>query len=108
MITELNSPSSSQNLKSEYEYGLDHVGGTRSCESNESPFSMRHVPILKAIGVVERKGSGLRNYGLPLSFLVGYLGGLFFDGMRSCTEDSFAGHSGLYCANFLAVNIFIM
>ena len=23
--------------KSEYEYGLDHVGGIRCCESNESP-----------------------------------------------------------------------
>ena len=45
-------------------------------------------------------------YGLPLSFLVGRLGGLCLDGRCSCTEDSFAGHSGLYCGDFLTVNIY--
>ena len=32
-----NSPPSSLLQKSEYEYALDHVGGIRCCESNESP-----------------------------------------------------------------------
>ena len=39
--------------------------------------------------------------------LVEHLGGLFFDGRRSCTEDSFAGHSGLYCGDFLSVSILV-
>ena len=40
--------------------------------------------------------------------LVGHLGGLLFDGRYSCTEDSFAGHSCLYCGDFLAVHILVL
>ena len=36
--------------------------------------------------------------------LVERLGGLFFDGRRSCTEDSFVVHSGLYHGESLVVN----
>ena len=39
--------------------------------------------------------------------LVECLGGLFFDGKHFCTEDSFAGHLGLYCGNFLAAGILV-
>ena len=35
------------------------------------------------------------------------LGGLFFDGRHSCTEDSFAGHSGLYFGDFFTVSIVV-
>ena len=37
--------------------------------------------------------------------LVGHLGGLLFGGRRFCTDDSFAGHSGLCCGDFLTVGI---
>ena len=39
--------------------------------------------------------------------LVERLGGLFFDGRRSCTEGSFVGHSGLYRGKSLVVSMFI-
>ena len=39
--------------------------------------------------------------------LVERLGGLFFDGRRSCTGDSFVGRSGLYCGESLVVSMFI-
>ena len=46
------------------------------------------------------RGVGEPMYGLSLSScLAAHLGGLF-DGRRSFTEDSFAGHSGLYCGDF--------
>ena len=35
------------------------------------------------------------------------LGGLFFDGRRSCIEDYFAGHSGVYFGDFLTVSIVV-
>ena len=38
---------------------------------------------------------------------MGHLGGLLFDGRHSCTEDSFIGHSGLYCGDCLAVSILV-
>ena len=37
--------------------------------------------------------------------LVECLGGLFFDGKRSCAGDSFAGHSGLYRSESLVVSV---
>ena len=39
--------------------------------------------------------------------LVEHLGGFFFDGRRSCTEDSFAGHLALYCGDCLTVSIVV-
>ena len=45
--------------------------------------------------------------GSVLVVLVERLGGFFFDGRRSCTEDSFAGHSGLYCGDYLTVSIVV-
>ena len=39
--------------------------------------------------------------------LVKCLGGLLFGGRCFCTKDSFAGHSGLYCGDFLAVSILV-
>ena len=39
--------------------------------------------------------------------LVERLGSLFFDSRRSCTEDSFAGRSGLYHGESLVVSMFI-
>ena len=57
--------------------------------------------------IILTRGMGKRlTYGIPARYrvvLVERLGGLFFDGRRSCTEDSFAGHSGLYCGDFLMV-----
>ena len=46
-------------------------------------------------------------YGIPARnrVLVECLGGLFFNGRRSCTEDSFAGHLGLCFGDFLTVSI---
>ena len=52
-------------------------------------------------------GEGL-TYGIPARYrvvLVECLGGLFFDGRRSCTEDSFVGRLGLYCGESLVVCI---
>ena len=53
-------------------------------------------------------------YGIPARYcvvLVECLGGLFFDGRRSryrtCTKDTFAGHSGLYFGDFLVVSIVV-
>ena len=49
-------------------------------------------------------------YGIPARYrvvLVERLGGLFFDGRRSCTKDYFAGHSGLYFGDLLAVIIVV-
>ena len=55
------------------------------------------------------RGMGERlTYGIPARYhviLVGRLGGLFFDGRRSCAGDSFAGHSGLYRGESLVVSI---
>ena len=39
--------------------------------------------------------------------LVERLGGLFFNGRRSCAGDSFAGHSGLYRSESLVVSILV-
>ena len=48
--------------------------------------------------VLLTRGMGERlTYGIPARYpvvLVERLGGLFFDGRRSCTEDSFVGCSG--------------
>ena len=49
-------------------------------------------------------------YGIPARYpvvLVERLGGLFFDGRRSCTEDSFVGRSGLYRGESLVVSILV-
>ena len=40
--------------------------------------------------------------------LVEHLGGLFFGGRRSCTEDSVVGRSGLYRSRSLVVSMLIM
>ena len=39
--------------------------------------------------------------------LVERLGGLFLDGRRSCTRESFAGYSGSYRADSLVVSILV-
>ena len=39
--------------------------------------------------------------------LVERLGGLFFDGRRSCVGDSFTGHSGPYRGESLVVSILV-
>ena len=61
--------------------------------------------------VILNWGMGERlTYGIPARYrvvLVERLGGLFFDGRHSCTEDSFAGHSGLYCSDYLTVSIVV-
>ena len=49
-------------------------------------------------------------YGIPARYcviLVERLGSLFFDSRRSCTEDSFAGRSGLYHGECLVVCLFV-
>ena len=49
-------------------------------------------------------------YGIPARYcvvLVERLGGLFFNGRRSCTKDSFSGHSGLYRGESLVVSILV-
>ena len=55
------------------------------------------------------KGMGERlTYGIPARYclvLVERLGGLFFDGRCSCTEDSFVSRSGLYRGESLVVSI---
>ena len=55
------------------------------------------------------RGMGERlTYGIPARyrvFLMERLGGLFFDGERSCAGDSFAGHSDLYHCESLVVSI---
>ena len=47
--------------------------------------------------------------GIPACYcvLVEHLGGLFFDGRRSCTKDSFVGRSGLYHSKSFVVNILV-
>ena len=59
--------------------------------------------------IILNRGVGKRlTYVIPARYhvvLVDRLGGFFFDGRHSCTEDSFAGHSGLYCGDFLMVSI---
>ena len=40
--------------------------------------------------------------------LIERLGGFFFDGRRSCIKDSFAGHSGLYCGDYLTVSCYTL
>ena len=61
--------------------------------------------------IILPRGMGERlTYGVPVRYrvvLVERLGGLFFNGRRSCTEDSFAGHSGLYFGDFLTVSIVV-
>ena len=61
--------------------------------------------------IILTRGMGERlMYGVPAHYhivLVERLGGLFFDGRHSCTEDSFAGHSGLYFGDFLMVSIVV-
>ena len=50
------------------------------------------------------RGMGKPTYRLSLTRCRSVrLGGLF-GGRRFCTEDSFAGHSGLCCGDFLAVS----
>ena len=49
-------------------------------------------------------------YGIPARYrvvLMEHLGGLFFDGRRSCAGDSFAGHLGLYRGDSLVVSILV-
>ena len=63
---------------------------------------MGGVIVLLTRGIEERL-----TYGIPARYpvvLVERLGGLFFDGRRFCTEDSFVGRSGLY----LVVSILVV
>ena len=57
--------------------------------------------------VLLTRGMGERlTYGIPARYpvvLVESLGGLLFDGRRSCTEDSFVGRSALYRGESLVV-----
>ena len=62
---------------------------------------MSGVILILTMGMGEQSTNGCR------LILVGHLGGLFFDGKCSCTEDSFAGHLGLYCGDFLVVSILV-
>ena len=61
--------------------------------------------------VLLTRGMGERlTYGIPARYpvvLVERLGGLFFDGRRPCTEDSFVGRSGLYRGKSLVVSILV-
>ena len=61
--------------------------------------------------IILNRGMGERlTYGIPVRYrvvLVERLGGLFFDGRHSCTKDSFAGHLGLYCGDYLMVSIVV-
>ena len=61
--------------------------------------------------IILTRGTGERlTYRIPACYrvvLVERLGGLFFDGRYSCTEDSFAGHLGLYCGDYLTVSIVV-
>ena len=61
--------------------------------------------------IILTRGMGERlTYGIPARYrvvLVERLGGLFFGGRRSCIEDSFAAHSGLYCGDYLTVSIVV-
>ena len=54
------------------------------------------------------RGMGERlTYGILARYrvvLLERLGGLFFDGRRSCAGDSFAGHSGLYRGESVVVS----
>ena len=50
------------------------------------------------------RGMGEPTYRLSLSVC---LGGLF-GGRRFCTEDSFAGYSGLCCGDFFAVSTILV
>ena len=58
------------------------------------------------------RGMGERlTYGIPACYrvvLVECLEGLFFDGRRSCTRDSFAGHSSLYLGESLVVRLLFL
>ena len=62
--------------------------------------------------VLLTRGMGERStYGIPARYpvvLVERLGGLFFDGRRSCTEDSFVGRLGLYRCESLVVSILVL
>ena len=57
------------------------------------------------------RGMGKRlTYGIPARYcviLVERLVGLFFDGRRSCTKDSFVGCLGLYCGESLVVSMLV-
>ena len=61
--------------------------------------------------VLLTRGMGKRlTHGIPARYpvvLVERLGGLFFDGRRFCTEDSFVGRSGLYRGESLVVSILV-
>ena len=61
--------------------------------------------------VLLTRGMGERlTYGILARYpvvLVKRLGGLFFDGRRFCTEDSFVGRSGLYRGESLVVSILV-
>ena len=52
-------------------------------------------------------GIGKLTYGLSLSSCLGGVSGDLFDGRHSCTEDSFTGHPGLYCGDFLVVLVYM-
>ena len=61
--------------------------------------------------IISTRGMGERlTYGIPACYcvvLVERLGGLFFDGRRSSTEDPFVGRSGLYRDESLVVSILV-
>ena len=60
------------------------------------------------MGGVLTRGMGVQiTFGIPAHYhvLVECLGGLFFDGGRCCTGDSFTGYWGSYCGDSLVVSI---
>ena len=60
--------------------------------------------------VLLTRGMGGLTYGIPAHYravLVERLGGLFFDGRRSCAGGSFAGHSGVYRGKSVVVSILV-
>ena len=68
-----------------------------------------YILMFLSLVIILTRGMGKRlTYGILARYrvvLVEHLGGLFFDGERSCAGDSFAGHSGLYCCESLVVSI---
>ena len=79
------------------------------------PELLEHVrlwvdPLKDAVGSPFDKADRLHLYGILARYpviLVECLGGLFFDGRHSCTEDSFVGRSGLYRNESLVVSTLV-
>ena len=66
---------------------------------------MGKVIVILTGGMGERLTCGILAHSPVV--LVEHLGGLFFDGRRSCDGDSFAGHSGLYRCKSFVVSILL-